>query len=138
MGKRDQNATAELFKDATLEDIASNPTKYGAPTFEQFTKNYEKYVKHNTEDGKLGILDNGPTLLRKYTRKIVWVVGGVKCKTPEMCVQVAADKNIDLRKYSPQLVDVGGGKHDIHMIFNTEKQPDGKIVGLDGRRLSTS
>lgn len=131
-------STAELFKDATLEDIAADPKKYGAPTFEEYLKHGSSIMNFNTEDGKMGLLDKGTQILRPHLRKIIYIVGGVKCKNPEMAQRVAADKNIDLRKYAPEMVDVGGGKHDIHLIFNTEKQQHGKLVGIDGRRLQTS
>lgn len=123
----DLSKSEELSK-ISLEDIAVDPHRYGAPTFEEFLQG--KYIKyHETEEAKLAMLDNGPNQTRKQVNKIKWVVKGVMCETPEMAQRIAKDENIDLRKYLPELVDIGNHKCDIYLHFNTEKEFRGIIKG---------
>jgi hypothetical protein len=122
----ERNKTADLFGNVTIEEIAQNPHRYGAPTFEEFLKG--QYVRpKNTEEDKLAMLDNGPGQTRKQVRKIRWIVDGHICDSPEMAQRVANDENIDLRKYLPELRDVGNHKCDIYLHFNTKKEFSGLI-----------
>lgn len=120
---------AELFADVTIQDIAENPKKYGAPTFAEFLKNRKKYQQHNSEAGRLAMMDNGPKQTRGQIRKTIYVINGVKCESPERAEVVAKEENIDLRYYQPQLIDIGGQKADLHLIFNTRKQHNGSKEG---------
>lgn len=120
MGKPD-------FSNLTIEDIAADPHKFGAPSFKEFCAG--KYRKPSQdEQDKLALLDNGPKKIRKQMRKQFWVVGKYKCETAEQAEKVAASENIDLRFYSPQLVDVGNHKCDLYLIFSTYKEVRGKII----------
>jgi len=45
----------------SLEDIISNPTRFGMPTFEEFRKNKEKYL--GRADDMIAAIDRGDPLL---------------------------------------------------------------------------
>lgn len=116
------NKTAELFHpDITIDDIARDPNKFGAPTFEQFLKGYAFFKNRNSEETKLAMLDEGPNQIKQQIRKIFWVVKEYKCETPEKAQAVAKDLNIDLKHYRPELREYGGGKCDIYLHFDQER-----------------
>lgn len=112
MGKPD-------FQSATVEDLLEDPRKYGAPTFEDFRKG--KYLKPQSEDDKMGLLDNGPNRIRKQIRKMKWIVNGFLCETAEDAEKVGASENIDMRKPLPELVDIGNHMCDVYLKFNVKK-----------------
>jgi hypothetical protein len=55
--------STEPFKDSeSPEDIMADPTKFGAPTFEEFAKNPDMFRPHLTLKDLLGIIDDGSKL----------------------------------------------------------------------------
>ena len=116
-------------KDTQLEDLVQSPNKYGAPTFEEFKRNYTAWMNKlspSHEDGLITLTD-GPKKFRKDLNKIIFKLNGFEM-TPEK-LQVAltdygySDADIDLEnrnstlKKDIQMVPQGGGKYDIVVNF---------------------
>ena len=105
----------------TLADIFKNPKAYQnalgipVPTFDEFSKNPEKYK--GRRDEILEAAQNGPELLRKVTRRLYYYVGKYKVDSIEKAEQVANDLGWDLTKLEmkPNLENVGDGKYDVHV-----------------------
>lgn len=116
------NKAVDLFADATVKDIAADPHKYGAPTFEEYCRDPERFKSFYTEAGKLAMLDKGPNQIRNQLRKQVWVVNGIKCASPERAEALAKDENIDLRYFRVELIDVGAHMCDQYLIFEKKKE----------------
>lgn len=112
----------DKFKDAQMDDIMSDPSKYGAPTFEEFRSNPEKWL--GRDDDKFVSADKGSQVLSNV-RKHIYEIEGYRCKTLEEVEKIAASQGIPLRSldYRPELIPLGGGQADILV----------KFVSKDGR-----
>lgn len=126
-----ERATPEEWAVATIEDVDANPSKYGAPTYQEYLRDPEKFRKAFSEQGKLETLDRGSKILERVIQKQVFIVNGIMCSSPEKAERVAKDENIDLRFYRPELIEIGGGKADLHLIFEKKKEPSANIVFPD-------
>lgn len=102
------------FSEASIEDIAENPTKFGMPTLEEFVRNKEKYM--GRPDDELIAIDKGdPQLgcLQKY------YVDGYRVDSLEQAERIARDMGFDLRHdfvLDPQLRpdDRGGFYNEVN------------------------
>ena len=70
---------AHKFSDATLQDLVDNPTKFGVPTFEEFSKNPEKYRQKKSYLTFLEALSDQPGVsnLARVLKNLEVVVMGV-------------------------------------------------------------
>lgn len=105
---------------ASVEDtqkIFENPNYYGLPTFEEFSKNHEKYM--GRDDDAFGQVDQGSKQLNKHVQRHVYEIEGYRCKSLEEVERVAASQGIRVNEldYKPQLMPLGGGKCDILVKF---------------------
>jgi len=120
---RNPNPLASL----TIEDIAKDPHRYGAPTFEEFARHRAKHVPR--EDAQMIALTEGPQHARKHLKRIRYFMNGLELDSEES-VEVALkdhgysleDINLEKRdsrlKKTVQVVPVGGGyDHEIHVNF---------------------
>jgi len=107
----------DKFHGISTDDIAQNPHKYGAPTFEEFKRNREKYIGR-WDDG-FSQIERGPDRFRKDLRKIHYEIEGVRCKTLEEVEKRAAEMGINLNteKYQPEMIPQGGGKYELLVKF---------------------
>lgn len=107
---------ATKFQNATVDDIYKNPTSFGAPTFEEFKKNREKYI--GRDDESLSQVEKGSSLLTDVQRHI-YEIEGYRCKTIEEVEKIASSQGIPLKSldYRPQLIKLGGGKYDMLIKF---------------------
>lgn len=111
----------------TMEDILANPSKYGAPTFKEFSKNPQRYRRR--ADQQMITLTDGPQNFRSDLKKIRFFCHGLELPGEEAVEKMLADHgysldDIDLENKSPRLkktinaVPVGGGRdHEIHINF---------------------
>lgn len=105
------------FSNVDINDLAENPEKFGAPTFEQFKKNREKYL--GKDDSTLAIVDKGSNNLSGILEKYVYEIEGFRCKNLEEVERIAGDYGINLRDldYRPELIPQGGGKAKMLIKF---------------------
>ena len=113
----------------TLEDIARDPNKYGAPTFEQFKRNPDRWRKRH--DLAMTKLTEGPAdpIIRKELKRIRYFIHGVELPTEESVEKALGDfgftlADIDLENRDSRLkkeinyIPVGGGlEHEVHVNF---------------------
>lgn len=127
MSKSNAEKLAEV-KD--IEEIMSDPTAYGLPTFEEFAKNSEKYL--GRDDEKLGLADAGSRNLEKHVQRHIYEIEGYRCKTLEEVERIAKSQGIPLREldYQPMVQPTGGGKCDILVRFVSKaKREQRKLWG---------
>lgn len=110
-----------------LADIFKNPGKYGAPTFEQFLVDRERYTAR--KDHLLAAADDGSKLegLKQRLGKTYWEIDGYDMDTPEQIERYCRDEGLnpgtDL-KFMPYLKEGVSGKIDIVNKFE-RKVPKG-------------
>jgi hypothetical protein len=125
--KRQHQQPAVDFSNATLEDLVANPNKFGAPTFEQYTKARDKWNPQVRDDESMIMLTDGPTKFRKDLKKIIFKVHG-KEMVQEQVERALSDfgyglADIDLEnqrstlKKEINMVPQGGGKYDVVVNF---------------------
>lgn len=111
----------EFFDNHTetdIADIAANPNKYGAPTFEQFKSNRDKYL--GRDDDTFNAIDKGSSNLAGSVRKHEYEIEGYRCKSLEEIERVASEQlgiNIKQLDYRPELIPQGGGKCNVLIKF---------------------
>jgi len=114
------------YTTATVEDLLDNPTKYGAPTFEEFKRYPDRYRKR--DDDALSSADVGSSNLAHLVKKQFYFLKtasgrSIKCKTLEQVEHVAKQEGINLRllEMRPELRQAGEGKFDVHVHFVTKR-----------------
>ena len=116
----------EHWQDATMEDLQRDPEKYGAPTFEQFKANRDKWL--GRWDDKFAEVDRGSQMggLNRMIKKYKFEVEGYRCDSLEECEKVASSLGIDLKsnlyKYEAVLVPQGGGTCDVLVKFMSKDE----------------
>jgi hypothetical protein len=113
---------SEIFRDADMDDVLEDPTKFGAPSFDDFKKNREKWL--GRDDEALGLADKGSGWA--FVKKHIYEIEGYRCKTLEEVEHVALCQGIPLREldYRPQMLPRGCGKWDILVKFVPRKSRD--------------
>ncbi len=111
-----------------MDDISEYLKKAGFPSFEEFSRNVEKYM--GRDDDRLAEVDAGHgNALSKVVKKQTYEIEGYKCKTLEEVERIAKEKGIPLREldYRPQLIPLGAGKADVLVRFvsKTKRQSRG-------------
>jgi hypothetical protein len=103
-----------IDKDTTLEDIVKNPAKYGAPTFQQWRQNKDKW-----RVDWAAIADNGSRQLAHQQVRQLYKVGKYIVKSIEEAERIARDMGFTLSRMpiAPQIRPQGGQKHDIIVEF---------------------
>lgn len=125
---------AERFRNATQNDVIENPAAFGAPTFEEFKRNREKYV--GRDDDVLAQVDKGGELVRKFAQRFIYEIEGYRCKTLEEVERVASSQGIPLREldYRPHVIPQGAGKWDAVIRFvpksSTGRRTNARIKGI--------
>ena len=116
----------EHWRNATMEDLQMNPEKYGAPTFDQFKANRDKWL--GRWDDKFAEVDRGSQMagLGRMIKKYRYEIGGRSCKTLEEVERVATELGIDLRSkeydYKAQTIPQGGGTCEILVKFMSKDE----------------
>ncbi len=111
----------EVFENhatSSIEELTSNPNKFGAPTFEQYKADRDKYLGRN--DDTFNAIDKGSRSLGKVAVKHEYEIEGFRCKSLEEVERVASEQlgiNIDQLDYRPELIPQGGGKCNVLVKF---------------------
>jgi hypothetical protein len=107
-----------------------NPEAYGAPSFDQFVKNREKWI--GRDDELMGLVDGGQSLIpgvktQKYY--FVPIVGGVNgkpvpCKALVDVERMAKDCGATLRELDiqPNIENDGAGTYTLHIHFYIKRR----------------
>jgi hypothetical protein len=99
-------------------DVDSNEVQ-GAPSFEEFARNKEKYL--GRDDEKLSQADIGSHRLRNsnLVKKHVYEIAGRRCKNLEEVEREANNLGINMKDldYRPEVIPLGGGHCDVLVKF---------------------
>lgn len=128
-----ENAMAH-FHDAQMEDLQTDPHRFGAPTFEEFCRNREKFMGRG--DDIFTQVQNGSQVMRKMIKRQYYEIRGYKCNSLEEVERVAQNEGIALKDLSmrPELrQSYAEGKYDIVVEFVERRKS--KILGPDGQGL---
>jgi len=100
-----------------FEEILQDPTKFGAPTFEEFSRCPEKYL--GRDDDALSSVDNVDSCLKNRMKKVRFEIEGFRCRTIEEVERVALANGIPVREldYTGHLIPQGGGEFDVLIKF---------------------
>jgi len=115
--------------DLQIEDLLNNPKAYGLPTLEEFAANPEKWRK--AADQVLKSVDIGSTTgLKNMVVKQTYEVAGYKCSTLEEVERVALNEGWSLKnlEIKPNLIPLGGGKCDVHIVFTPGKRHTEQMI----------
>lgn len=109
---------SKLTVGTTIDEVLSDPTKFGAPTFKEFVRDYDKHKKNAKRDS-FGAIDKGSQVLGKLVQKHEFEIEGHRCSSLERVEQIAKDYGWDLHEldYRPEIIPQGGGKHNILIKF---------------------
>lgn len=120
----------DLFAEADMGEILQNPNKFGAPTFQQFCANREKYMGRSDE--WFAAVDKGSTALARKVKKHIYKIKGYRVNTLEKLQQIALDMGLDPFKLipKPEVIDVGGGWCNLEVTF---VEPGEAPNNLEGR-----
>lgn len=102
-------------KSQAFAELRENPHKFGAPTFEEFKRNRDKYLGRS--DDTLSSIDKGTELLSQYVKRHIYEIAGHRCKTLEEVERIASDYNIPLNNFTAECLPLGGGKCDFLVKF---------------------
>lgn len=104
------------FMSASIEDLIRNPGKYGAPTFEEFSKNPDKYRK--SEEAMLTTAEKGSKTIKGITKHIYYV-DGIKCESVEHAQRIMSTMGLrqDDLQLAINLEDLGNHKIQAHVYF---------------------
>lgn len=105
------------FAQQGMSELMADPAKFGAPTWEQFKSNREKYM--GRDDAALANVDKGSNNLSKIVDKYIYEIEGFRCKNLEEVEKIAGDYGIPIRglDYRPELIPQGGGKAKMLIKF---------------------
>lgn len=112
----------ELSK-AEIGDLASNPKKYGLPTFEEFAKEPQKYTSAFTPNDLMAQIDRGSQTLNRHVVDHEYWVGTYRCRSLESAEKMLGEMGITITtdNLKPEVIDIGAGKCKIKVTF---KLPD--------------
>ena len=94
-----------------MDDISEYLKKAGFPSFDEFSRNVEKYM--GRDDDRLAEVDRGHTDgLKKVVKRQIYEIEGFRCKTLEEVERIAKDRGIPLKEldYRPQLIPLGADR----------------------------
>jgi len=104
-----------------LDDIIDNPTRYGMPTFDEFCKNRDHYLKNwkLNDEAVFDSADLGSVLNKKRTKEHWYYYGMHKSKKLYDCVKAIQDDGIsfDDVTYIVAKEETTAGKFIFHIKF---------------------
>jgi len=112
----------EALNSAAIEEVVQDPSKFGAPTFEQFRANYVKYM--GKEDDLFAKVERGSELLKTRIKKYKFEVFGYKCKTLEDAEKVIRDYGFKINEMEmlPELIPQNSYDCDMLVKFVPKKK----------------
>lgn len=124
-------AMRENVQSATnMDEIFENPNKFGVPTFEQFSKNPDKYRR--PVEGLFETADKGSTVLKGLIKEHVYEIMGYRTKSLEEVQRIMRNEgaNPDDYEMRPELERLTAGKLRA-IVRIVKKKPKGIIT--DGK-----
>ena len=107
-----------------FNDILASPNKYGAPSFQEFKRNREKWM--GRDDDKLASADEGSRVLKNGNRvkKHIYEIEGHRCKNLEQVEKTASNLGLNIKDldYRPEVLPLGGGKCDVLVKFVSREE----------------
>lgn len=99
------------------EELMENPNKFGAPTFEEFKRNREKYLGKPGHHDVFASIDRGSKNLSKYVKRHKYEILGFRTTKLEEIERIASENNIPLGEFTAECIPQGGGTCDILVKF---------------------
>lgn len=114
---------AALFSDVTAEDVFKDPKKFGLPTFEEWPKVREKWLK--TLNGEFGLIDAAGANTKHVTKKINYQYGMYKTARLEEMENILNNEGLTIHdvEWKPEFVNELGQKADILVRFIKKEKP---------------
>lgn len=107
----------------------------GFPTFEEFSKNPDKY--RDTLDNVMERIDNGPKQYRTNLEKTVYYFETYKCDSLEQAQRIASEEGLDLLKdfdWEPEFLP-GSMNGKIICKVTIKRKLTGKLLDAKGNPL---
>lgn len=79
------------WSNVTIDDIAENPTKFGMPTLDEFTRNKEKWM--GRDDDEIAAIDRGDPVLGCRQR---YYIENYRVESLEQAERIARDMGLNL------------------------------------------
>lgn len=101
------------FKNASLDEVFSNPDKFGFYDFEHWLKVRNKFKNH--EEDKLALAEQGGHQFKHLYNKMTHELEGYRCKSLYEVYKIAKNQGIPIKDldYRPQLIPLGSGRCDV-------------------------
>lgn len=98
-------------------EIFDRPEDFGMPTFDEFSKNREKYM--GRDDDRLMEVERGSQSMRRNVSRHIYEIEGYRCRSLEEVERIAKEMGINLREldYRPQVQQASAGKVDLLVRF---------------------
>lgn len=109
-----------------MEDIVKNPKKYGAPTYEEFCANPDKYRPIMNARQQLDLIDNGGQNLKRYTKTKVFEVLGQTFNSLERAENFCKEHGLPMGNWKVVASNMGGQFAEERVIFGAESKEDKK------------
>lgn len=106
----------------TLDDIMADPTRFGMPTFDEFSKNPDKYKSR--ADDLLEKADVGSVNLKNIVRKYKYQVFGFDCDSLERVERIMKEEGHISTDFNmvPEIIPCGQNKCEILVKFELKQQ----------------
>ncbi len=103
----------------TVDEILEDPSRYGLPTFEQFSKNPSAW--RFGDEYLLESVDAGSKILNKGFRKYTYEIAGYKTDSLEEVQRIAGNEGLNLKtmEMRPRVIPDVFGFETIHVQFVT-------------------
>lgn len=113
----EQRDVVERLASADAVDIIEDPRKFGLPTFEEFSRNPEKWRR--PPDEILRSADKGSSILRKL-KEHRYYFEKIPCKSLEHVETVAKNEGVDTTTMQLKvgLESIGAGQFRAHCMFH--------------------
>jgi len=108
----------------TIDDIMQDPHKFGAPTFDEYCRDRDKY--QGRWDDTFSAIDQGSRLgLQNHLTRMKYEIDGIRCDSLEEVEKRAIDLGLDLSiamtngdlSFHPEVQDQGGQRCEIMVRF---------------------
>jgi hypothetical protein len=107
-----------------IDELMRNPTKFGAPSFEQFCKNREKWFGKETDVLDRLVNSSDGSTARNSARRLKHEILGYRTTKLEEVERIALENGINLRslEYCAAFQPLGGGEADILVKWMTKDE----------------
>lgn len=109
------------FLNATLEEITLDPAKFGAPTFDEFVRNRERYI--GRQDDLAIQVDKGSFMFKKDI-DYRYYIEGYRCDSLESVESTANSMGLNWgqMEISPEWREGISGRTEMHVHFHKKRE----------------